>query len=211
MAERHWADHGDVDRDGDGLSDEFEMNVVGTNPLNPDTDGDGLWDNRERDFGSSPLSPDTDGDNVPDLREVIVGTSPYMADTDWDGTSDYDEIRANTAWAPDFDGDGTPEWVEQVREHRDLDGDGLSTGDEYWLRTSRGNDDTDGDGMGDMYEVAAGRDPRVADPPSVPDGGYQGGPWTPQIPGDPIPPTGPDAMLETPYPPEYPAEGNDTA
>jgi hypothetical protein len=210
VAERHWADHGDIDRDGDGLSDEFEVNVVGTNPLNPDTDGDGLWDNRERDFGASPVNPDTDGDGVPDLREVVVGTSPYLQDTDWDGTSDYDEIRANTASAPDFDGDGKPDWVQEVREYHDADGDGLTSGDEYWLRTNRWNGDTDSDGMGDMYEVALGRDPRTPDF-TVPPGPYQGPPWVPQVPGTPIPPTGPDAMLETPYPDEYSAEGDDTA
>jgi hypothetical protein len=146
-------------------------------------------------------NPDSVGDGVPDLREVIVGTSPYMPDTDYGGTSDYDEIRANTASAPDWDGDGEADWVEQVREHRDVDGDGLTTGEEYWLRTNRWNDDTDGDGMQDMYEVAVGRDPRVGDL-TVPQAPYQDPPWVPQVPGDPIPPTGPDAMLETPSPGE---------
>ena len=48
MAGKHWADTGTTDSDGDGLSDEFEVNVVGTNPHNRDSDGDKLNDNRER-------------------------------------------------------------------------------------------------------------------------------------------------------------------
>ena len=31
-----------MDSDGDGLSDEEEETAIGTDPLNPDTDGDGL-------------------------------------------------------------------------------------------------------------------------------------------------------------------------
>ena len=70
MAGKHWADTGTTDSDGDGLSDEFEVNVVGTNPHNRDSDGDKLNDNRERDFGTNPLDDDTDGDDISDYREV---------------------------------------------------------------------------------------------------------------------------------------------
>ena len=37
------ADGSPIDSDGDGLSDEFELRI-GTNPQNPDTDGDGYGD-----------------------------------------------------------------------------------------------------------------------------------------------------------------------
>ena len=75
MANHYWADRGGVDSDHDGLSDEFEENVLGTSPKLRDTDGDGLNDFRERDFGSNPLQPDSDLDGVNDYREVIVGTT----------------------------------------------------------------------------------------------------------------------------------------
>ena len=43
------------DTDGDGLSDLFEERVSGTDPNDPDTDGDGTNDGGERDFGTDPL------------------------------------------------------------------------------------------------------------------------------------------------------------
>ena len=39
MANKYWLDRGTVDSDGDGLSDEFEGNVLHTNPTLRDTDG----------------------------------------------------------------------------------------------------------------------------------------------------------------------------
>ena len=50
---------GDLDSDGDGLSDVLEMHVYGTNPSNPDTDGDGVADGAEVAAGSNPLLTDT--------------------------------------------------------------------------------------------------------------------------------------------------------
>ncbi|KKL11905.1 hypothetical protein LCGC14_2541090, partial [marine sediment metagenome] len=43
-----------VDTDGDGIDDQTEIFVWGTDPNNPDTDGDGLLDS-EVDFGLDPL------------------------------------------------------------------------------------------------------------------------------------------------------------
>jgi hypothetical protein len=49
---------GDVDSDGDGLSDAAEISL-GTNPQNPDTDGDGLSDGQEvNDYHTDPTVPD---------------------------------------------------------------------------------------------------------------------------------------------------------
>ncbi|MFQ5979663.1 MAG: PKD domain-containing protein [Candidatus Heimdallarchaeota archaeon] len=49
-----------ADTDGDGLTDEDEINVYGTDPLNPDTDGDGFTDYDEINvYGTDPLDPDT--------------------------------------------------------------------------------------------------------------------------------------------------------
>jgi hypothetical protein len=42
----------------------------GTNPLIPDTDGDGATDGQEATDGTNPLSPDTDGDGVTDGQEA---------------------------------------------------------------------------------------------------------------------------------------------
>jgi hypothetical protein len=56
---KHWqASRGGeaVDSDGDGLSDDDEVNVTGTDPLNPDTDGDGQADGAEVVAGTDPVS-----------------------------------------------------------------------------------------------------------------------------------------------------------
>ena len=64
----------DPDRDGLTNLDEFK---AGTDPNNPDTDGDGLNDGDEvNKYKTSPLLADTDGDGIPDGVEVQNGTNP---------------------------------------------------------------------------------------------------------------------------------------
>ena len=85
----------DDDDDGDGLSDLDEIVIYGTNPLNPDSDYDGLTDGEEVDPlgpGTDPLNPDTDADDLLDGMEIDIGTDPLNPDTDGDGYSDGDEI-----------------------------------------------------------------------------------------------------------------------
>jgi hypothetical protein len=68
------------DTDGDGISDGDEVHKYHTNPLNPDTDGDGLSDGDEIRLGTNPLNPDTDGDGIPDGIEVKLGMNPLVPD-----------------------------------------------------------------------------------------------------------------------------------
>lgn len=70
-----------TDSDGDGITNSAEQGF-GTNPLRPDTDGDGLTDFEEV-FGHStdPLSGDTDFDDVGDFIEVEAGSDPLTANT----------------------------------------------------------------------------------------------------------------------------------
>ena len=44
----------------------------GTDPLNPDSDGDGLSDQEEVDLGTNPLNTDTDNDGLNDADETIL-------------------------------------------------------------------------------------------------------------------------------------------
>ncbi len=73
---------GDEDRDGDGLTNSFEVLRALTDPLRLDTDGNGLPDGRE----------DPDRDGLTHLGEQAAGTDPQLADTDGDGWNDEAEV-----------------------------------------------------------------------------------------------------------------------
>jgi hypothetical protein len=65
-----------VNSDADCLLDQHELEL-GTDPMNPDTDSDGLDDCAEvEQHGSDPLSEDGDGDGVLDVTEVDCVSDP---------------------------------------------------------------------------------------------------------------------------------------
>jgi len=78
------------DVDCDGISDKDEQ-VLGTDPKNRDTDGDGIWDGVELGATSSPdpLCANYFPQNLQPTRK----TSPLRQDTDCDGISDGDEDK----------------------------------------------------------------------------------------------------------------------
>jgi LPXTG-site transpeptidase (sortase) family protein len=92
-----------IDRDGDGIPDYLETSLFGTDPMNPDTDGDGYSDWEEILNGYDPLSHsrekvDLDGDWLKDEWEINrYGTNPRLADTDGDGVNDGEEIAAGSS------------------------------------------------------------------------------------------------------------------
>lgn len=96
------------DTDGDGLTDGEEVRRYKTDPLNPDTDGDGLKDGEEvRQYTTDPLNPDTDGDRLLDGAEVLTHkTNPLRPDTDGDGLTDGDEVLTYTTNPLNVDTDG---------------------------------------------------------------------------------------------------------
>ena len=96
-----------VDTDGDGLTDEEELNL-GTDPNNSDTDGDGLSDADEVDAGTDPSNSDSDNDGLLDGEEEALGTDPNNSDTDGDGLSDADEVDAGTDPTVSDSATGTP-------------------------------------------------------------------------------------------------------
>src|SRR5688500_13770906 len=87
----------EVDSDGDGLTDKMEM-ALGTDPLLPDSDADGVSDSDETDFyGTDALDPDTDDDGLEDAEELLTfGTNPLLDDTDDDDVSDGEEVTAGS-------------------------------------------------------------------------------------------------------------------
>ena len=116
------------DSDDDGLEDNAEVTgwrskegvVYRTEPMNPDTDGDGVTDAEEAGRAllaagittyeaiSSPLVADSDGDGLNDLDEYDLGTDSWARDTDGDGRSDFSEVTSfdTDPRASDSDGDG---------------------------------------------------------------------------------------------------------
>ena len=66
------------DSDADGISDDDEVLVTGTDANNPDSDNDGLVDGVEVANHMNPLDPDMDKDGVPDGQEVNQGTDPFF-------------------------------------------------------------------------------------------------------------------------------------
>ncbi len=84
---------GDLDSDGDGIPDWLEL-LIGTDPYNPDTDGDGLSDGEEYwIYFTDPLNPDSDYDGLTDGAEVhVYGTDPLNPDTDGGGVYDGHEV-----------------------------------------------------------------------------------------------------------------------
>lgn len=143
---------GEADPDGDGLTNDREA-ALGTDPLQPDTDGDRLLDREEVETHlTDPLDPDTDGDGLQDGDEIqTYQTDPRQPDTDGDGLSDGDEIRLGTD-----------------PRNPDTDGDGLRDGDEIRLEANPRNPDSDNDGLRDGEENSDC--PRPNDPDSDDDG-----------------------------------------
>ena len=89
----------ELDSDGDGLSDDQEINLYYLNPYNADTDGDGYDDNLELINGYSPhfagkrlIEVDQDGDGLNDGYELALHTDLKNPDTDGDGYLDGDEF-----------------------------------------------------------------------------------------------------------------------
>ena len=89
---------GPVDTDGDGLTDDDETNLHGTDPDDADSDDDGLSDGAEVNLhGTDPNDADSDADGLSDGDEVNVhGTDPLDPDSDDDFASDGAEIAAGS-------------------------------------------------------------------------------------------------------------------
>ena len=95
------ASPGLLDEDNDGLNTDAEL-AAGTDPLNSDSDADGILDGEEvLNLGTNPLSSDTDADGIDDLFEINNGLNPTdpldaLLDADNDGVSNIDEFLAGT-------------------------------------------------------------------------------------------------------------------
>ncbi|MFA5477377.1 MAG: DUF4215 domain-containing protein [Bacteroidales bacterium] len=162
------------DSDADTIPDDVEIDN-GTDPLNPDTDGDGLCDGgvkvgdcigTELEHGTDPLNPDTDGDGIDDGTEVYGEnpTDPLNPDTDGDGLCDGSgRVYGKCYPGEDMNNNGRVDAGETDPNKADTDGGGVNDGDEvleYGTDPLKACDDTNsckpGGGNGDgLAEVDA--------------------------------------------------------
>jgi gliding motility-associated-like protein len=164
---------GNLDCDGDGIPNDEE---TGTDPLNPDTDGDGVTDSTELLDGTNPNDPcdlliasqtlepsaawgnlDCDGDGIPNDEET--GTDPLNPDTDGDGVTDSTELLDGTNPNDPCDLLIASQTLEPSAAwgNLDCDGDGIPNDEE--TGTDPLNPDTDGDGVTDSTELLDGTNP----------------------------------------------------
>ena len=125
----------------------------------PDTDGDGLSDDFETNvFGSDPNAPDKDQDGLNDWAEYWIDTNPNDDDTDDDGFLDGEDLAFGDPLAVNAGGAARTALREQARRLFDAEG---SDKDRDWVRdhveaaegTKKDNPDSDGDGLGDAVEI----------------------------------------------------------
>lgn len=144
-------DDRDIDSDGDGLSDAWELAYftdLGQNGSDDLPDLDGLDNAGEQERGTNPTLADTDGDGLSDKVETGTGNWVDAKDTGTDPLS------------PDSDADGLPDGVET---RTSLFVNGLDTGTDPLVPNS------DGDRIADGAEVARGADPtNPASQPKLP-------------------------------------------
>ena len=146
----------DLDDDGDGISDVYEIQL-GTDPLDPndtpsdfnsngipdaleDSDGDGYND----DIDLYPLDPtraiDNDGDGIADTDDN---------DDDNDGIpDDQDDFPLDSRYSKDTDNDGIPNLIDP-----DDDGDGYDDAEDVFPLDGTEHEDTDLDGIGNNADI----------------------------------------------------------
>jgi hypothetical protein len=124
------------DTDLDGLSDDFETNVFGSDPKQPDKDGDGLSDWAEYWVDTNPNDADTDGDKWTDGEDLVFG-DPLRQNA---GGAERAKFLADAR--RQFDAEGSDRDKDFARDHLEKE-----------FGTKSDNPDSDNDGLGDMIEL----------------------------------------------------------
>jgi len=157
------------DGDGDGVSDCEEL-ALGTDPANPDTDGDGFKDKPVTSFAG--VNTDTSMDNCPlvynpDQLNTDGRRRPNGSQIDGDWASNPSQDKLGDACDTDDDNDGLPdsqEYDDQCPYRTVADSDGDTVVDGYEINqgenacsaTSKpactSTTDSDGDGFPDCME-----------------------------------------------------------
>ncbi len=150
------------DSDEDGITD-CDEELLGLDPMNNDTDEDGLEDGAELNkYNTDPKNADSDGDKLKDGEEVITyDTNPLNKDTDSDGLDDFAEVITykSNPLKSDTDSDKLTDGNEVNKYKTDptkSDSDNDKLDDYFEINNSKTNPivaDTDSDGLKDGSEV----------------------------------------------------------
>lgn len=149
LAAQDFVDIGGGDLDGDGLSNLAEL-LQHTDPVQADTDGDGLSDGSETE--TDPLNTDTDGDGVNDHQDAFPLDPTENKDSDTDGLGDTSD-NCPTGVNPqqdDVDRDGKGDACDAVNDDtQDTDADGVIDKTDAFPLDPTETQDTDQDSVGD--------------------------------------------------------------
>ena len=150
------------DSDEDGISD-CDEKKLGLDPMNNDTDEDGLEDGVEmKKHNTDPKNADSDGDKLKDGEEVITyATNPLIGDTDSDGVDDFAEVITykSDPLKSDTDSDKLTDGAEVNKYKTDptkSDSDNDNLDDYFEINNSKTNPivaDSDNDGLKDGSEI----------------------------------------------------------
>ena len=119
------------DTDNDGLPDNDEINIYGTDSDNPDTDGDGINDGDELDFWGSNWDMDFDNDGFINLLDPDSDGDGYS-----DGVESSEESDPSDPGSIPQTGNSGDE-VDILEANFDLDRDGFVYVDDVFLGTNQ--------------------------------------------------------------------------
>jgi large repetitive protein len=157
-----------VDTDMDGIPDAVEL-MLGLNPMDADSDDDGVIDGAEPQFGTdtdgdgliNALDPDSDNDGLFDGTELgITMAGPDTDVTKKNFVADADPATKTNPLDPDTDKGGVTDGNEDTNHNGKID---AGETDPNLMSDDGTLVDTDGDGLSDAVEALLGTNPMDKD------------------------------------------------
>ena len=132
--------------------------ITTSDPLNPDTDGDGVLDGADAFPLDASQSADSDGDGVGDADDAFPNDPTETVDSDGDGVGDNaDPFPNDPSETADSDNDGVGDnadvFPNDPSETVDSDGDGVGDNADVFPNDPTETADSDGDGVGDVADA----------------------------------------------------------